>query len=76
MASTGTNKQPLLVDRVFHEVVDLAGSTRTNRTVVLRLLAATVLRWCLTQHNLTVASLKASIALLATLILYTQLSCT
>ena len=26
MASTGTNKQPLLVDRVFHEVVDLAGA--------------------------------------------------
>ena len=26
MASTSTNKQPLLVDRVFHEVIDLAGS--------------------------------------------------
>jgi hypothetical protein len=27
MASTSTNKQPLLVDRVLHEVVDLQGST-------------------------------------------------
>jgi hypothetical protein len=27
MASTSTNKQPLLVDRVLHEVVDLVGST-------------------------------------------------
>lgn len=27
MASTSTNKQPLLVDRVLHEVVDLAGAT-------------------------------------------------
>ena len=27
MASTSTNKQPMLVDRVLHEVVDLAGST-------------------------------------------------
>ena len=27
MASTSTNKQPLLVDRVLHEVVDLAGGT-------------------------------------------------
>jgi hypothetical protein len=27
MASTSTNKQPLLVDRVLHEVIDLAGST-------------------------------------------------
>jgi hypothetical protein len=27
MASTSTNKQPLLVDRVLHEVIDLAGAT-------------------------------------------------
>jgi len=27
MASTSTNKQPLLVDRVLHEVVDLQGAT-------------------------------------------------
>jgi hypothetical protein len=27
MASTSTNKQPLLVDRVLHEVVDLASAT-------------------------------------------------
>jgi len=27
MASTSTNKQPLLVDRVLHEVVDLSGAT-------------------------------------------------
>ena len=27
MASTSTNKQPLLVDRVLHEVVDLKGAT-------------------------------------------------
>jgi len=27
MSSTSTNKQPLLVDRVLHEIVDLAGST-------------------------------------------------
>ena len=27
MASTSTNKQPLLVDRVLHEIVDLAGAT-------------------------------------------------
>ena len=27
MASTATNKQPLLIDRVIHEVVDLAGSS-------------------------------------------------
>jgi len=26
MASTATNKQPLLIDRVLHEVVDLAGA--------------------------------------------------
>ena len=27
MASTSTNKQPLLVDHVLHEVIDLAGAT-------------------------------------------------
>ena len=27
MASTSTNKQPLLIDRVLHTIVDLAGST-------------------------------------------------
>jgi hypothetical protein len=27
MASTSTNKQPLLVDRVLHEVIDLSGAT-------------------------------------------------
>lgn len=27
MASTATNKQPLLVDRVFHNIVDLVGAT-------------------------------------------------
>ena len=27
MAATSTNKQPLLVDHVLHEVVDLAGAT-------------------------------------------------
>ena len=27
MASTSTNKQPLLVDRVLHEVIDLTGAT-------------------------------------------------
>ena len=27
MATTATNKQPLLVDHVLHEVVDLAGAT-------------------------------------------------
>ena len=27
MASTSTNKQPLLVDRVFHNIVDLVGAT-------------------------------------------------
>lgn len=27
MATTGTNKQPLLIDRVFHELVDLKGAT-------------------------------------------------
>ena len=27
MASTATNKQPLLIDRVLHEVIDLAGAS-------------------------------------------------
>nr|BDD43986.1 hypothetical protein 9 [Paracoccaceae bacterium] len=27
MASTATNKQPLLIDRVLHSIIDLAGST-------------------------------------------------
>ena len=27
MATTSTNKQPLLMDRVLHQVVDLAGRT-------------------------------------------------
>ena len=30
MASTSTNKQPLLVDRVFHTTTDLVGSTVEN----------------------------------------------
>jgi hypothetical protein len=30
MAATSTNKQPLLVDHVLHEVVDLAGATVAN----------------------------------------------
>ena len=30
MAATSTNKQPLLVDRVLHEVVDLQGATVTQ----------------------------------------------
>jgi len=32
MASTSTNKQPLLVDRVLHEVVNLAGATIAEDT--------------------------------------------
>jgi|TARA_Y100000033_G_scaffold48601_1_gene55689 hypothetical protein len=34
MASTSTNKQPLLVDRVLHEVVDLAGATVETTSVI------------------------------------------
>lgn len=34
MASTSTNKQPLLVDRVLHEVVDLAGATVETDSVI------------------------------------------
>ena len=30
MAATSTNKQPLLVDRVLHEVIDLQGATVTQ----------------------------------------------
>ena len=34
MASTSTNKQPLLVDRVLHEIVDLVGATVEPTTVI------------------------------------------
>ena len=34
MASTSTNKQPLLVDRVLHEIVDLAGATVETNSVI------------------------------------------
>ena len=34
MASTSTNKQPLLVDRVLHEIVDLVGATVEPSTVI------------------------------------------
>ena len=34
MASTSTNKQPLLVDRVLHEIVDLVGATVEPDTVI------------------------------------------
>tara|TARA_B100001564_G_C20574600_1_gene640032 strand:+ start:625 stop:1134 length:510 start_codon:yes stop_codon:yes gene_type:complete len=34
MASTSTNKQPLLVDRVLHEIVDLVGATVDPTTVI------------------------------------------
>ena len=30
MAATSTNKQPLLVDHVLHEVIDLTGATVTQ----------------------------------------------
>jgi hypothetical protein len=34
MASTSTNKQPLLVDNVLHNIVDLAGATVEQTSVV------------------------------------------
>ena len=34
MASTSTNKQPLLVDHVLHEIVDLVGATVEPSTVI------------------------------------------
>ena len=34
MASTSTNKQPMLIDRVLHAVVDLAGATVQNASGV------------------------------------------
>tara|TARA_B100000214_G_scaffold79986_1_gene54137 strand:- start:1634 stop:2140 length:507 start_codon:yes stop_codon:yes gene_type:complete len=34
MASTSTNKQPLLVDHVLHEIVDLVGATVEPDTVI------------------------------------------
>ena len=34
MASTSTNKQPLLVDNVLHEIVDLIGATVEQNSVI------------------------------------------
>ena len=34
MASTSTNKQPLLVDNVLHNIVDLAGATVEPTSVI------------------------------------------
>tara|TARA_B100001057_G_C22363190_1_gene761633 strand:+ start:105 stop:614 length:510 start_codon:yes stop_codon:yes gene_type:complete len=34
MASTSTNKQPLLVDHVLHEIIDLVGATVEPNTVI------------------------------------------
>ena len=60
MASTSTNKQPLMQDRVLHQVVDGLLALRLKRLAVLILLALTLQLSFLTALKMMVQSLVRS----------------